>query len=99
VATGGLRPGDRVLVSIRPHAIAVVDDGAASDGARTVVRGTVVRQAYLGDTVQMEVKLEGSAVTVRVATRASRPPGAGAMLTLAIPADAVVPIPVSGVSP
>jgi ABC-type Fe3+/spermidine/putrescine transport system ATPase subunit len=92
VAATGLRPGASVLVSVRPHLVAVVDTATESDAARTVVRGTVVRQAYLGDTVQAEVKLDGAGVTLRVATRTSTKLSTKGAVALAIPTDAVVPI-------
>jgi iron(III) transport system ATP-binding protein len=92
VGSGGLAAGERVLVSVRPHLIAVVDAGTETDARHNVLRGTVVRQAYLGDTVQAEIRLEGCAVTVRVATRTSLKLATHSVVTLAIPTDAVVPI-------
>ena len=92
VAASALRPGTSVLVSVRPHLVTVVDVATESDAARTIVRGTVIRQAYLGDTVQAEVKLDGAAVTLRVATRTSTKLATNGAVALAIPSDAVVPI-------
>ena len=90
VAAADLSPGATVLVSVRPHLIAVVDATVESDAGRTVVRGTVIRQAYLGDTVQAEVKLDGAPVTLRVAARSSTKLATKSAVSLAIPADAVV---------
>ena len=96
VRGAGLTPGTATVISIRPHLIALGDplpDGAVTDPARNVVRGTVTRQAYLGDTVHAEIQIDGSDVSVRVATRAPATLSPSQAVTLCIPADACVPLP------
>ncbi|HEY7648694.1 MAG TPA: ABC transporter ATP-binding protein [Methylomirabilota bacterium] len=67
VATADLRPGAPVAVSIRPHEIGLHQGlpSLAASGAN-VLRGTVQRGSYLGDTVDYQVLLDGSDVALRV---------------------------------
>jgi TOBE domain len=58
VAPGGLVPGSRAALSIRPHQIELVAASAAAAGTSasgaTVVPGRVVRASFLGDKVDYE---------------------------------------------
>src|SRR5262245_51769950 len=99
VREANLIPGTATVISIRPHLIALGDparEGAGANPARNVVRGTVTRQAYLGDAVHAEIKLDGSDVSVRVATRAPATLSPQQAVTLCIPAEACVPLPGAG---
>jgi len=83
VGGGGLAAGRRVAVSLRPHQIAVLA-GDPPAGAN-VVRGRVLRLAYLGDAVHYHVRLDGCDVVLRVVTPppARLQPGDAASLTIA----------------
>ena len=66
VAPGALQPGTRVTLSIRPHQVHLSGSVDGADGANTF-RGTVRRAAFLGDTIDYEVKLADSELVVRAA--------------------------------
>ena len=66
VGAGGLVPGARVAVSIRPHEIELAaPEHAAAPGAN-VLRGTVQRASFLGDAVDYQVQVADSDVVLRV---------------------------------
>ena len=86
VAGGGLTPGARVALSIRPHQIEVV--APAEPGA---MRGTVQRVSFLGETVDCQVAIEAGDVVVRVTAPSLRRLRAGEVVGLRIdPAACVV---------
>jgi iron(III) transport system ATP-binding protein len=94
VATDGLTPGTPAVVSIRPHLIALgprADTGPPA-GANALA-GTVRRASYLGETVDYQVALEDSDVTLRVAGPTPARARAGDPVTLTVPAEACVLLP------
>jgi iron(III) transport system ATP-binding protein len=93
VAGGGLIPGARVALSIRPHQIEVEpprDAGTAR--ADNTLRGTVERASFLGDSVDYQVRVAASDVVLRVAAPPSRRLRAGEVVGLRIPPAACVPL-------
>jgi len=95
----GLTPGAPVVISIRPHLIAIGDpllDTVAQDPTGNVLRGTVIRQAYLGDSVHAEIKLEAAELTIRVIVRAPIKLATQEAVTLCIPNEACVPLTTPG---
>jgi len=85
VVTADTRTGDKVAVSIRPHAITLVtaDGGRAGGPDDNVLRGIVRRASYLGAGVDYEVEVDG--VTLRVAAHASLRVAPGASVGLVVP--------------
>jgi iron(III) transport system ATP-binding protein len=91
VADGGLTPGTRVAVSIRPHAIALGEPMDHPGPGANVLRGTVKRASFLGDSVDYEIAVADSDIVLRVVT----PVGvsrrrAGEVVGLAVEAAACV---------
>ena len=66
VASADLKPGAPVLVSIRPHEIALTGGGTPSAVAANSFRATVVRSSYLGAGVDYEVRLDASDLVIRI---------------------------------
>jgi iron(III) transport system ATP-binding protein len=95
VAAGGLTPGAPVVVSIRPHLIALGPRaGTASPPAGTnALAGTVLRASYLGDTVDYQVALEESDVVLRVTGPTPARARAGDPVALTVPDEACVLLP------
>jgi iron(III) transport system ATP-binding protein len=96
VSASDLTPGASVVVSIRPHLIALTGprgDPARAGAGENVLRGTVVRLAYLGDTVHCEIRLDASDVTLRMAAPAPLTLAPGHALTVAVSAQSCVPLP------
>jgi iron(III) transport system ATP-binding protein len=95
VAAGGLTPGAPVVVSIRPHLIALEPRaGVASPPAGTnALAGTVLRASYLGDTVDYQVALEESDVVLRVTGPTPARARAGEPVALTVPDEACVLLP------
>jgi iron(III) transport system ATP-binding protein len=96
VSASDLTPGAAVVVSIRPHLIALADahaQTARGDGGENVLRGTVARLAYLGDAVHCEVRIDATDVTLRVAAPAPLTLAPHAAVTLTVSAHACVPLP------
>ena len=83
VGAAGLAPGARVAVSIRPHDIALVAPGAGAPGAN-VLRGTVQRASFLGDSVDYQVRLADGDVVLRVTAPATTRRRAGEAVNLSI---------------
>ncbi len=95
VNAADLTPGAAVVVSIRPHLIALAEPGAEAvpaAGAANVLRGAVARLAYLGDAVHCEIRLEASDLTLRVAAPAPLKLATHEAVTLSIPVEACVPL-------
>ena len=90
---GGLAPGARAAVSIRPHDIALAPAGQthARAGDNTL-SGTVTRASFLGDSVDYQVRLTDSDVVVRVVAPAGRRLPVGAAVDLRIEPAACVPV-------
>src|SRR4030095_12941184 len=66
VAADGLTPRTPAVVSIRPHQIAIGPASASTAIGLNVLAGSVIRASYLGDTVDYQVRLDGSDVVLRV---------------------------------
>jgi iron(III) transport system ATP-binding protein len=92
VAADGTAPRTPVVVSIRPHRIAL--GAPAAPGADvTVLTGTVLRASYLGDAVDYQVTIDGSDVVLRVSASAPARSRPGDRVVLAVPAAACVLLP------
>jgi iron(III) transport system ATP-binding protein len=93
VAADGLMPRAPVVVSIRPHQIALgAVPGSAATGLN-VIAGTVVRASYLGDTVDYQVKLEGAGFVLRVTGPAPARVRAGEAVAVTVAPEACVLLP------
>jgi iron(III) transport system ATP-binding protein len=95
VAADGLTPGAPVVVSIRPHVIALgLRAGAPSPATGTnALAGTVLRASYLGDAVDYQVTLEGSDVVLRVAGPTPARARAGDPVSMTVAAESCVLLP------
>ena len=93
VGAGDLTPGRAVLVSIRPHEIRLGAGRAATRGENTFA-AMVRRASYVGTTVDYQVSLEGTDVTLRVTAPVSPRLAAGEAVTLAVDPAACVALPV-----
>jgi iron(III) transport system ATP-binding protein len=95
VAADGLTPRAPAVVSIRPHQIVLGPPGSASaaPAGANVLAGTVVRASYLGETVDYQVRLEGSDVVLRVTgpTPARARPGDAVAVTVLPEACVLLP--------
>jgi iron(III) transport system ATP-binding protein len=83
VGVAGRAPGARVAVSIRPHDIALASSGSGGSGVN-VLRGTVQRASFLGDSVDYQVRLAESDIVLRVAAPAARRRRPGEVVSLSI---------------
>ena len=83
VASGGLTPGARVAVSIRPHHIELLTP-AREDIDRNVFTATVQRATFLGDSIAYDAAVAKSDVVLRVVTPTSRRLPAGESVALRI---------------
>jgi iron(III) transport system ATP-binding protein len=92
VAADGLKPRAPAVVSIRPHQITLGSTGSAAAGVN-VIAGTIVRASYLGDTVDYQVRLEGSDVVLRVTGPAPARARAGESVGVTVPPEACVLLP------
>jgi iron(III) transport system ATP-binding protein len=88
-----VKPGTKVAVSIRPHAITLLSADVArrASSDENLLRGIVRRASYLGDGVDYEVEVDG--VILRVAAAPSLRVAPGTAVTLAVPVDACLPLP------
>jgi iron(III) transport system ATP-binding protein len=94
VAADGLAPRAQVVVSIRPHQIALGPAATPrADGDANVLAGTVVRASYLGEAVDYQVALDGSDVILRVTGPAPVRVRPGEPVTVTVPAAACVLLP------
>jgi iron(III) transport system ATP-binding protein len=94
VASGDLKPGGPVLVSIRPHEIVLAPADAAPaarSGANTFA-ATVVRGSYLGTAVDYEVKLAGSDLVIRATTPDTLRLAPGEMVTVTMDPAACIAV-------
>jgi iron(III) transport system ATP-binding protein len=82
---GDLAPGTSVVVVIRPEAVTV----AELDGAP--LAGTVVAQGYLGDSVELLVRLAGASLRVRTGPNTKAEPGADVGLAVDPAACRILP--------
>jgi iron(III) transport system ATP-binding protein len=92
VAPGPAAIGERVAVSIRPHAIALAADGEALPAAANLLAGAVERATYLGDALDYHVRIAGTDLLLRVSSPPSRRLRPGDPVRLAVAAEACVPV-------
>ena len=93
VAGDGLTPKAPAVVSIRPHQITLGPAAAPTPAGVNVIAGTVVRASYLGETVDYQVRLEGSDVVLRVTGPAPARARAGESVAVTVPPEACVLLP------
>jgi iron(III) transport system ATP-binding protein len=95
VASDGLTAGAPVVVSIRPHVIALGQRaGARTPAAGTnALAGTILRASYLGDTVDYQVALDDSDVVLRVTGPTPARARAGDLVSVTVAAEACVLLP------
>ena len=94
VAADGLAPRAEVVVSIRPHQIALGPAATPrADGDANVLAGTVLRASYLGEAMDYQVALDGSDVVLRVTGPAPPRARPGEPVTVTVPAAACVLLP------
>jgi iron(III) transport system ATP-binding protein len=84
VGAGGLVPGARVAVSIRPHEIALAAPDDTAPSGRNALRGVVQRASFLGDGVDYHVAIADSDVVLRVAAAVAPRWRAGDAVSLSI---------------
>jgi ABC-type Fe3+/spermidine/putrescine transport system ATPase subunit len=101
VGAAGLAPGTRAAISIRPHQIALLapaDDTATGDGDGAAsarpnrLRGTVRRASFLGDSVDYQVRVDGTDLLLRVAAPIARRFRPDDAVGLSIAPEACVPL-------
>jgi iron(III) transport system ATP-binding protein len=92
VAGGGLTPGARVALSIRPHDIALVGPGEGAAPGVNALPGGVQRASFLGDGVDYQVAVAGTDLILRVAAPASPRLRAGEAVGLRIDPAACIPL-------
>jgi iron(III) transport system ATP-binding protein len=63
-------PADKIVVSLRPQAMRLLREAPPAPEGRCGARGRVQRRAYLGESWDYQVHLEGLEEPVRVSTRA-----------------------------
>jgi iron(III) transport system ATP-binding protein len=86
------RPGESVIVCVRPHRISMepLDASAASPGApgENVMPGRVRRATYLGESRDYLVQVGGTSLMLRVQTAGSQAHGVDTEVLLRVPAQA-----------
>ena len=88
---GGLAPGTRAAVSIRPHDVTLAPAGQTHPRAGdNTLAGTITRASFLGESVDYQVRLADSDVVVRVLAPAGRRLPVGAAVDLRIDPAACV---------
>ena len=93
VAADGLTPRAPAVVSIRPHQIALGPASASDATGLNHLAGSVIRAIYLGDTVDYQVRIEGSDVMLRVTGPAPPRARAGESVAVTVPPEACVLLP------
>ena len=81
------RPGDIVVLCVRPHAVQVRRVSADSPAGRNAVLGHLVQHAYLGDWQDLRIALPGS-MQIRALTPSSHSYQAGDQVLVELPSDA-----------
>ena len=81
-----------IVVSIRPHEIELVPAGRVAPAGANVLTGTVQRTSYLGDAVDYQVQVSGTDVVLRVTAPPPVRVSPGDPVTLAVMAEACVPL-------
>jgi iron(III) transport system ATP-binding protein len=93
VAADGLTPRVPAVVSIRPHQIALRPATPSPATGLNVLTGSVIRASYLGDTVDYQIRLDGSDVVLRVTGPAPARARAGESVAVTVPPEACVLLP------
>ena len=93
VAADELTPLAPAVVSIRPHQVALGPATASPATGLNVLTGSVVRASYLGDTVDYQIRLDGSDVVLRVIGPAPARARAGESVAVTVPPEACVLLP------
>ncbi len=93
VAADGLTPRVPAVVSIRPHQIALGRTPPSEATGLNVLNGSVIRASYLGDTVDYQIRLDGSDVVLRVTGPAPARARAGEPVAVTVPPEACVLLP------
>ncbi len=81
------RPGDSVVLCVRPHAVQVRRVGAGTSTGGNAVIGRLVQHAYLGDLQDLRIALPGS-VQIRALTSSSQSYQADEQVLVELPMDA-----------
>jgi ABC-type Fe3+/spermidine/putrescine transport system ATPase subunit len=81
------------VVSIRPHQIALGRTPPSEATGLNVLTGSVIRASYLGDTVDYQIRLDGSDVVLRVTGPAPARARAGESVAVTVPPEACVLLP------
>ena len=90
---GGLAPGARTAVSIRPHDIALTPAGdARARASDNVLAGTITRVSFLGESVDYQVRVAGDDAMLRVTAPTGRRLAAGTAVELRIDPAVCVPV-------
>ena len=84
VGAGGLVPGARVALSIRPHDITLAAPEHVAAPGTNVMVGTVQRASFLGDGVDYQVQVADSDVVLRVTAPVAPRLRAGEAVSLSI---------------
>ena len=84
IGAGGLMPGARVAVSIRPHDIVLAPPGDVGAVSGNTMRGTVQRASFLGDAVDYQVQVADTDVVLRVTAPSSPRRRVGEAVSLSI---------------
>ncbi len=96
VASAELTVGAPAVLSIRPHQIKLVGDRGPEESVSArgdnLLRGTVQRASYLGDTVDCQIQVEGCDLILRVAAAAGLRFRQGEPVNLAVPPSACIPL-------
>ena len=96
LAKGTLTPGAQVAVSIRPHRIVIMSarqpNRPPGRGSDNVLKATVERVSFLGDTVDYLVRVDTTDVVLRVSAAPSIRLPVAEPVTLAIGPESCVPL-------
>ena len=92
VSAKDLTPGRPVLVSVRPHEIRLSTELVAARGENAFA-AVVRRASYVGTSVDYQVSLDGTDVTLRVAAPVSPRLSAGEAVTVTVEPAACVALP------
>ena len=90
VASDALVPGAHVALSVRPHQIELVEPTDGREDGVNLLRGTVQRGSFLGETVDYQVAVAGTELVLRVVAPAARRLRSGDPVGLRIGREACV---------
>jgi iron(III) transport system ATP-binding protein len=81
------RPGDDVVLCIRPHAVRLHRGSAGSAGGGNTIMGRLVEQAYLGDLQDLRIELDGRQ-QIRALTPSNQSYDVGEEILVELPMEA-----------